>query len=71
MANIPYHRLPKSKWRLKTQELLEAHPLSNSEILEVALQSWKAIFESKIGPHEFQIGKQLFPVPQIMGFFSA
>jgi hypothetical protein len=71
MAKIfsPYHKLPTAKWQKKTQELIESHPLSITELVDVVLQSWKAIFESKIGPHEFQIGKQLFPVPQIMGFF--
>lgn len=34
----------------------------------MVLQSWNGIFESKLGLKGFQIGKHIFPKPQIMGF---
>lgn len=64
----PYARVPKKKWLEKTKELVGAHPLEQREVVEVVLQAWDAIFESKIGPHGFGIGTHLFPKPQIMGF---
>jgi len=63
----PYVNLPQVQWRLKTEELVACHPLKRDEIVEVVLQSWKDIFVSKLG--NFSIGKELFPKPQIMGFF--
>jgi hypothetical protein len=51
-----------------TKKLVEAHPLKASELVEVVFQSWNDIFESKLGPKSFQIGKHIFPKPQIMGF---
>ena len=65
----PYSGVPKNKWAEKTKELIAAHPLNQRELVEVVLQAWNAIFESKIGPHRFRIGTHLFPKPQIMGFF--
>jgi hypothetical protein len=35
----------------------------------VVLQAWTDIFDSKLGPKNFQIGRHIFPKPQIMGFF--
>jgi len=64
----PYSELPKGDWAEKTRELVSAHPLSRKEIVEVVLQAWDAIFESRIGPHRFRIGTHLFPKPQIMAF---
>jgi hypothetical protein len=66
---FPYSGIPKKKWVEKTKELVAAHPLKGEEIVEVVLHCWEAIFKSKIGPHGFRIGTDLFPKPQIMGFF--
>lgn len=67
MPPSPYAKLPKSKWLKKTEQLIEEHPLSTKEIVEVVLQSWSAIFDSSIGG--YHIGKHIFPRPQVMGFF--
>ncbi len=67
-SESPYKGLPPSRWMRKTQQLVAAHPLDAKEIVDVVLLSWQAIFESRIGPHGFQIGKHLFPKPQIVGF---
>ena len=65
----PYDGLASSAWPDKTKELIEAHPLEPEEIVEVILGAWRAIFESKIGPKGFHIGREITPKPQIMGFF--
>lgn len=63
----PYANLPQSQWLDKTEHIVASHPLNRDEIVEVVLQAWQDIFVSKIG--KFNIGKELFPKPQIMGFF--
>lgn len=65
----PYAGLPVQDWASKTQELIERHPLDSEEIYEVVLQVWNDIFESGIGSKPFRIGTDLFPRPQVMGFF--
>jgi hypothetical protein len=65
----PYKGLRKEKWLARTQQLAEAHPLKAKETVEVVLASWDSIFASKMGTKAFQIGKEIFPKPQIMGFF--
>src|SRR3990170_929890 len=64
----PYGNQPMTNWPKITKKLVWRHPLSEEEIVEVALASWKNIFDSKIGK-AFLIGKDIFPKPQIMGFF--
>jgi hypothetical protein len=65
----PYSRLREAKWLEKTKELVAAHPLKTADIRSAVLDSWDSIFESKIGKHGIQIGKDIFPIPQIMGAF--
>ncbi len=65
----PYVGLDPSKWSSRTKKLVQAHPLKAEEIVEVVLSAWLAIFESRIGPKGFQIGPDITPKPQIMGFF--
>lgn len=65
----PYKDTSSDKWLKITQELLKRHPLSIDEIREIVLCSWEEIFLSKIGSKPYFIGKNMFPKPQIMGFF--
>jgi hypothetical protein len=65
----PYKDLPPDRWLEVTRRLVEKHPLSTQEIVDVVLSSWDSIFASGIGPKGFRIGKDIFPKPQIMGFF--
>src|SRR5690606_6420038 len=53
-------------WQKVTESLVDYHPLSEKEIVETVLKSWDDIFNSKIG--SFNIGKEIFPTPQIMSF---
>lgn len=63
----PYESQPVSKWLNITKRLVKRHPLSSDEIVEITQASWESIFASTIGT--FSIGKDIFPKPQIMGFF--
>ena len=65
----PYSELPTNQWEKKTDQLIRDHPLNTSEIVEVTLQAWNSILSSAIGTKPFQIGKEIFPKPQVMGFF--
>lgn len=58
-----------SQWQGKTEELVNIHPLDSEEIVEVVLKVWNDIASSSIGSKPFRIGKDIFPKPQIMGFF--
>lgn len=71
MSNIifPYANSPVSEWPAITERLVSEHPLKSKEIVEIVLASWSSIFESSIGVHGFKIGQNIFPKPQIMGFF--
>lgn len=44
-----YENLPKEKWQAKTRELIESYPLELDEIKEIALLSWRRLWESEIG----------------------
>lgn len=65
----PYAGKNPEEWLAVTKELIKKHPLSPQEIKEVVLQSWDDIFQSKIGKRGFKIGKDIYPKPQILGFF--
>jgi hypothetical protein len=69
MADSPYLKIPEDAWLKQTKRLIDSHPLSSKEIVDVVLQAWADIFDSKLGPKGFQIGKDIFPKPQILGFF--
>lgn len=69
MTTSPYAGKSTEEWQTITRRLLEEHPLSTDEVVEVVLYAWNSIFESKMGKEGFQIGKDIFPKPQIMGFF--
>jgi hypothetical protein len=65
----PYMGLETDAWESTTKKLVAKHPIKATELVEVVLASWEAIFQSKIGIKRFKIGTHIFPKPQIMGFF--
>lgn len=65
----PYLGCPSHEWFSITQTLVSNHPLDPQEIVDTVLSSWQSIFDTKLGTRNFQIGKDIFPKPQIMGFF--
>lgn len=62
----PYENQPIEKWPEITEKIVEQHPLDVNEIVEIVLEAWERILNTKIGG-ELQIGKDIFPSPQIMG----
>ena len=62
----PYDRLLSYQWKLKTEELVAAHPLETSEIVQVVLEAWEGILMTQIAG-KLQIGVDIFPSPQILG----
>jgi hypothetical protein len=65
----PYNGLNPQQWLEVTERLIKNHPLDLDEIIEVVLSSWHSIFDIKMGTKGFHIGREIFPKPQIMGFF--
>ena len=65
----PYAGLHAEQWGKKTDELIAQYPLPMDELVDVVQLSWKGVFASKIGTKQFQIGKHIFPKPQIIAFF--
>lgn len=63
----PYSGVPRSKWRDITERLIERHPLSKNEIVNVVLSAWEDIFASQFGKRRLRIGRDLKPSPQSMG----
>ncbi len=69
MSQSPFKGKPVSRWEGITEKLLQDHPLDSDSIVAVVLAAWQSIFDSRMGSRGFRIGKDLFPKPQIMGFF--
>ena len=53
-------------WDAITQQLIDNHPLSEDEIVDIVLEAWDKIMLTRIGG-KLQIGVDVFPSPQIMG----
>ncbi len=69
MSASPYADLDISQWQHRTRELIESYPLHVNTLYELVLETWDALFVSRIGRKPYRIGKDIFPQPQIMGFF--
>lgn len=65
----PYSGFQSSQWLDRTRTLIQEFPLEKEELVEIVLLVWESILKTKIGVKEFRIGKDIFPKPQIMGFF--
>lgn len=65
----PYIGLEAQEWSKKTEEIIAQYPLPMDELVEVVRLSWEGVFASRIGTKRFQIGKHIFPKPQIIAFF--
>jgi hypothetical protein len=55
-------------WAKTTDKLLRRYPLAMDELTKVVLSSWEDIFHSKVGERNYQIGRDIWPEPQIIGF---
>lgn len=56
------------EWPAVTDRLLRDFPIAMSEIAKTVLTSWEDIFHSRLGLRGYQIGRDIWPEPQIMGF---
>lgn len=63
----PYDGLPEGQWLARTKTLLADYPIQQSELVEIVLEEWQSIFESRVGKLGLRIGEHIFPKPQIMG----
>ena len=68
LTTSPYQNVPIDRWPKTTRRLVDAHPLTAEEIVEVVLNAWESIFSSRMGSKGFVIGVDIVPKPQIMGF---
>lgn len=62
----PYDGHSVREWDRITQQLIDEHPLEEEEIVEVVLEAWESIMQTKIGG-KLQIGVDVLPSPQILG----
>lgn len=62
----PFANVPIEKWKEKTEELVNSHPLTKEELVDSVLTSWDKIFDTYIG-NELKIGRDVKPSPQILG----
>ena len=67
MIKSPYSKVPVPKWQSVTEKLIASFPLPQDEIIQIVFESWEDIFKTKIGGI-YQIGNEILPQPQIMGF---
>lgn len=52
-----------------TNSLISQHPLPEKDLVSACLTAWDDIFQSRIGNAGLYIGKDLFPSPQVIGYF--
>lgn len=64
----PYYGTASTQWLNITKKLVDEHPLSREELVEVVLDSWNYIIGTKLGD-KYTIGVDIKLKPQIMGFF--
>ena len=55
------------EWTSKTSELINKHPLDPKEIKRIVMNCWDCVLSTAVG--DYKIGTDIFPKPQIMGFF--
>jgi hypothetical protein len=63
----PYPADPE-RWIAITDDLLGQFPIPMEKMVEIVLSSWEDIFHSRVGIKGYQIGRDIWPEPQIMGF---
>lgn len=63
----PYQDQPVERWEAITGEVIARHPLSTDLLRDSVFAAWREIFNSRVG--SLQIGRDIHPQPQIVGFF--
>lgn len=62
----PYQGISIEGWRNITQEIVHQNPINKNEIVEIILEAWEKILDTKIGG-DLQVGVDIFPNPQNLG----
>lgn len=57
------------EWHFITEQLNQLFPIPMDQICTAVLESWNDIFTISNASHDFEIGENIFPKPQILGFF--
>jgi len=65
----PYFDKDREEWLNITNELIESHPLTEDDIVNTCLSAWDDMFRTEIGGAKLRIGTDIFPTPQIIGYF--
>jgi len=66
----PYSGLHQDKWKGKTLELVDSHPLELDEIKEISLACWSLLWETKIGTGRTAVMLAEIDVPAtVVGYF--
>ncbi len=66
----PYLNMPVSSWPTITRKLLAKHPLRPEVIMEVAVQSWQALWSTRVGLGQTAIDLEKLNVPAtVVGYF--
>lgn len=64
----PYAGASVDRWKAITDDLVKRFPVSTKDIRSIVDASWSGIFSSTIAG-KFKVGTDIFPRPQILGFF--
>ena len=64
----PYEKIMIDEWQNTTIKLVNDFPISMNHLKKTVQECWDSIFNS-IFNGGYTIGKDIFPQPQIMGFF--
>lgn len=67
MQHSPYTGIDKSQWLNVTEQLIQKHPLSEDDVVNLVLSAWENIFETSIGKLGLKIGHEICPKPQVIG----
>lgn len=68
LPHSPYYGVPEADWPTVTRDLLARQVLPGPDLVQAVLDSWRSIFQSRLGSG-FYVGGEIRPGPQIMGFF--
>jgi hypothetical protein len=64
----PYHGLDTELWPSVTQSVVDAFPLSRSQLFNLAVDAWKDVTSTRIGRRELRIGHDLEVPAQAIGY---
>ena len=70
MTTSPYSGKPESTWLAITQQLVDNHPLKQTQLLEATTSSWETLWQTTIGTGALSVKLAELRVPAtIVGYF--